>query len=51
MSAEDGEESTLLVPPTCVMAGSKEAAMLAAARHIPDAHVDHLDRLERNGKW
>jgi hypothetical protein len=43
---EDGEPSKLIKPPTCVLACDQNAALVLAARAIPENLLDKLDRVE-----
>ena len=41
-----GAVTQMLVEPTTVLAADVDAANILAARKIPDAHLERLDRIE-----
>lgn len=43
---EDGAPSKLVKEPTCILASDQNAALVLAARAIPEDLLDKLDRVE-----
>lgn len=44
--AEEGKQSTLIIPPRAVLAPNDKAAAMLAGREIPAEELAHIDRLE-----